>query len=73
MKNNRITEAIEMLGLQKLATVCGVTYQAVKKWEKRGRLPRTEWTGETSYATQIEKATDGRISRKQLISTPSAE
>lgn len=52
-RDNPITRAIELAGLQQISRVCGVTYQAVRKWEKAGRLPRTEWTGETNYADSI--------------------
>lgn len=56
MATSPITEAIAAVGLQPLARACGVTYQALKKWESRGRLPRTEWTGETNYAAAISAA-----------------
>lgn len=67
MTKNSITSAIEIVGLCKLGKICGVSYQAVKKWEKRGSLPRTDWTGETDYASRIEKATGGQITRAQLL------
>lgn len=44
-----------------------VSYQAVKKWEAKGRLPRTEWTGETNYAAAIELITDGAVAKTQLL------
>ncbi|KVK90325.1 hypothetical protein [Burkholderia cepacia] len=44
-----------------------VTYQAVRKWIARGRLPRTEWTGETNYSIAIESITSGCVSRDQLL------
>lgn len=47
--NNPVTRSIDALGLLPLARACGVSYQAVRKWERLGRFPRTEWTGETSY------------------------
>lgn len=56
MATSPITEAIAAVGLQSLAKACGVTYQALRKWESRGRLPRTEWTGETNYAAAISAA-----------------
>lgn len=59
--------AIDIVGLQKLATALGVSYQAVLKWKKAGRLPRTEWTGETAYAQTIEMLTEGRVSRSRLL------
>jgi len=52
MDSNLITEAVNVVGLKKLATELGVTYQAIRKWEKAGRLPRTEWTGETNYTVK---------------------
>jgi len=30
-----------------------VSGQAIVMWRKRGRFPRTEWTGETQYARVI--------------------
>lgn len=65
--DNLITQAIELVGLGQLATACGVTYQALRKWEKARRLPRTDWTGETNYAASIEAATDGVVSRGALM------
>ncbi|WP_334034729.1 hypothetical protein [Burkholderia cepacia] len=44
-----------------------LTYQAIKKWMARGRLPRTEWTGETHYAEAIENLTGGRVLRVELL------
>lgn len=68
MKNeNLIAKAIEQVGLYALSRVCGVSYQAVQKWNLKGRLPRTDWTGETDYASRIEKATGGQITRAQLL------
>ncbi len=64
--DNLITKAIEQVGLGKLAAACGVTYQALRKWEKAGRLPRTDWTGETDYAASIETATCGQVTRQSL-------
>lgn len=44
-----------------------VTYQAVMKWVRQGRLPRTEWTGETDYATALSAAVGGRVPRDELL------
>jgi len=70
METNLLSKSIEIVGLANLARKLGVTYQAIRKWETKGRLPRTEWTGETRYAEIIEAATDGQITRQQLLSTP---
>ncbi len=68
MSKNLITKAIEVAGLQPLATACGVSYQAVRKWERKGKLPRSDWTGETHYADKIQKATHGEVTKEQLLS-----
>lgn len=47
-----------------------VTYQAVLKWARQGRLPRTEWTGETRYAKAISAATGGQIKVRELLVRP---
>ncbi|MDM9612464.1 hypothetical protein QU617_15295 [Pseudomonas guariconensis] len=38
------------------AAACGVSRQSVDKWISKARLPRTEYTGETSYAEALAKA-----------------
>lgn len=62
-----ISLAIEIVGLSRLARGLGVSHQAVRKWDRAGLLPRTEWTGETTYAAKIEALTDGRITRAALL------
>lgn len=64
---NALDEAVQLLGLQPLAKLCDVSYQAVRKWQRAGRLPRTEWTGETDYAARIERATEGKVTRAALL------
>lgn len=67
---NPISKAVGIAGLVKIATACGVTYQAVRKWERARRLPRTEWTGETRHAAAIEAATNGAVTKAELLSLP---
>lgn len=59
--------AIARVGLAALARGLGVTHQAVRKWGRATRLPRTEWTGETGYAQTIERLTDGIVTKAQLL------
>lgn len=53
-----LEQAVEILGsYEAMGRLCGVSGKAVVKWRQRGRLPRTEWTGETHYAERISEAT----------------
>lgn len=64
-----LEKAIRFLGgYSATARVCGVACQVVSNWVRRGRLPRTEWTGETDYSTRIEKALAGAVTREELLS-----
>jgi predicted site-specific integrase-resolvase len=67
MAHPELSKAIEIVGLQDLARGLGVSYQAVRKWEAAGRLPRTEWTGETEYADRIVELASGKVSRRRLL------
>lgn len=53
-----ITKAIEIYGLSVLAAKLGVTYQAIRKWE-RGRVP-------DDRVKQIIVVTDGVVSAHDL-------
>ncbi|WP_088706301.1 hypothetical protein [Noviherbaspirillum denitrificans] len=70
-----IKKAAEVLGVPVLASICSVSPVAVYKWLKKGRLPRTEWTGETNYAALIAEASKGtefECTREQLLQLPAA-
>jgi hypothetical protein len=59
--------AIDSIGLAQLSRELGVTHQAVRKWQHAGRMPRTEWTGETGYAETIERLTAGAVTKAHLL------
>lgn len=65
-----LERAFELLGPTKLARVCGVKGPSAIKWRANGRLPRTEWTGETVYARHIEMATAGEVTQAALLALP---
>ena len=54
-------------GINALAKICHVRVSAAWRWVKRGHLPRTEWTGETRYAELIEAATNGAVTKAELL------
>lgn len=71
--NKNITplqRAIDLLGCYKIAKACGIKGPSVYKWQANGRLPRTEWTGETNYASIIERETGGKVTRADLLRLP---
>lgn len=65
--SNPLQVAIGIIGLAATARALGVTHQAVRKWERAGRMPRTEWTGETRYSEIIEEQTQRRVTKAQLL------
>lgn len=40
---------------------------AVNKWLRAGRLPRTDYTGETQYAKALEIAVRGQVSAETML------
>jgi hypothetical protein len=67
--NHALAKAVQQLGgYAQTAVLCKVNISVVWRWAKRGRLPRTEWTGETHYAELIEAATHGAITKAELLS-----
>lgn len=49
------------------AKACNVSVRAVYKWLSAGRLPRTDYTGETAYAKKLADATGGKYSASQIL------
>jgi hypothetical protein len=62
-----IEEAVQIVGLARLARELKLTHQAVRRWQRAGRLPRTEWTGETEYSARIQVLTGGAVTRERLL------
>lgn len=67
-----LKQAELVIGVAKIAGVCGVSYQAAKKWTLKGKLPRTDYTGETDYAGRIAAACksadpESEITREALL------
>ena len=66
--DNVIELAREVLGsYSAIARVCQVTPATVNKWKRLGKFPRTEYTGETTYAQQISRASSGKLLVSQLL------
>ncbi|OOR85879.1 hypothetical protein B0181_11850 [Moraxella caviae] len=74
MSKNIISEVINHFGgRKKVADIFGLTYVSVAKWEKKGRLPYTDYIGETQYAATLARLSNGAFTQEQLLQkTPSA-
>lgn len=57
-----VLRALQAQGIKNITTPW-----AVNKWLRQGRLPRTEYTGETSYALALERAVGGKVSADALL------
>lgn len=63
-----LRDAIDKLGgVTECARVCGITPRGVYKWLQRDSLPRTEYTGETSYARRMADASQGAFTAEWLL------
>ena len=50
-----------------IGRVCGgLSGEAVRRWSVLGYPPRTEYSGETDYASAISRATGGAVKREAL-------
>lgn len=67
-----ISSVIKEAGLTRVARACQVTPAAVHRWQRRNRLPRTEYTGETRYAPVI-AALHGGVTVEQLLKFDNGE
>ena len=67
MPMNPLQQAVDEKGWQSLAKATGKSSQAIRKWLDAGRLPRSEFSGETDYAGVIERETNGAVTATDLL------
>lgn len=64
---NAIKKAVDAVGgASSAAKLCGVSARAINKWVAAGRLPRTEYTGETHHAENLERGASGSFTAAWL-------
>lgn len=64
---NPIKRAVTAVGgIASAAKLCSVSPRAVNKWIASGRLPRTEYTGETRHAENLAAGSRGDFSAAWL-------
>lgn len=65
---NPIKQAFDAVGGRtRAALLLGRSYMAMSKMEKRGILPRTEYTGETTYAKILASNSNGAFTAEWLL------
>lgn len=65
---NPIQLAIEAVGGRTHASLLlGISYNAVRKMEEKGVLPRTDYTEETSYSQILADNSEGKITKEWLL------
>jgi len=65
---NHLSTAFKKVGgVSVVAKVCNRSVRAVYKWVDKGRLPRTEYTGETSYADKISSLPSADFTKRDLL------
>ncbi|HHJ4571834.1 TPA: Cro/Cl family transcriptional regulator [Citrobacter farmeri] len=74
MQPKNLGDIIKQIRVPVVAKACGRTPRAIYKWINSGSLPRTDYTGETSYASKIAAASGGQFTESQIleISKPKA-
>jgi len=69
-KQNAVQRAVIQAGGQgAVARACGVRQQTVFRWVHDGKLPRTDWTGETDYSAVISEMDGVSVTRDELLRT----
>ncbi|MGO1269554.1 MAG: hypothetical protein ACTMI6_09690 [Pseudomonas bubulae] len=64
---NPIKRAVTAVGGASVAArLCGVSARAINKWVAAGKLPRTEYTGETRHAENLAMGSDGQFTAAWL-------
>lgn len=67
MQTLTLGDVIKTVRVSVVASACGLSPKAVYKWIDRGTLPRTDFTGETSYAEQIATVSNGKYTKSQIL------
>lgn len=70
MNQKTLEDVIKTVRVSVVADVCGVSQRAIYKWMDNGKLPRTEYTGETNYAEKIAHASN--LERRALLAAQDA-
>ncbi|EMG5651511.1 Cro/Cl family transcriptional regulator [Citrobacter freundii] len=67
MQPKNLGDIIKQIRVPVVAQACGRTPRAIYKWINSGCLPRTDYTGETGYASKIAAASGGQFTENQIL------
>lgn len=62
-----LEKAIKIIGLKQLAVELGISYQSVRGWMDRNRMPDSEYSCRTRYAEKIQKLTKGKVKQVDIL------
>lgn len=63
-----LKDAIEAAGgVSSVASGIHITERAIYKWLTKGRLPRSEYTGESLYSQKIAELSKGKFTKEQIL------
>ena len=62
-----VGKAIKLVGLKQLASDLKISYQAMRGWQDKNRMPDTEFSGRTHHALNIHRLTKGKVSVEMLL------
>jgi hypothetical protein len=62
-----LLKAFKIAGKSKTAAACGIAYQSMDRMILKNQLPHTEYSGDTNYASAIEKLTEGAVTVTDLL------
>ncbi|HCB1445096.1 MULTISPECIES: hypothetical protein [Serratia] len=65
---NEVKKAIKAVGgPARAAEICDRSVTAIQKWQSKGCLPRTEYTGKTKYAEILASHSNGEVIASELL------
>lgn len=66
-KQSPVAKAIEFFGRTKVSEITGVSRPAVRKWERNGYFPHTDYSGKTAHARKLVDASEGHFNIDDLL------
>jgi Prophage CP4-57 regulatory protein (AlpA). len=73
MNQKTLADVIKTVRVPVVAKACGVSQRAIYKWIDNGKLPRTDYTGETNYAEKIALVSNGLFSADTILTIGRAQ